>query len=59
VREAHKRVDPTLDPVPGNEDHLVACLLAPEVRRRLWSELRSGVAPDAARKDVMKEEGVA
>src|SRR6201991_3228503 len=59
VREAHKRVDPKLEPVPGHADHLVACLLAPEVRRRLWGELRSGVAPDAARKDVMKEEGVA
>jgi peptide/nickel transport system ATP-binding protein len=59
VREAHKRVDPTLDPVPGNPDHGVACLLAPEVRRRLWNELRSGVAPDAARKDVMTEEEVA
>jgi peptide/nickel transport system ATP-binding protein len=59
VREAHKRVDPTLEPVPGNPDHEVACLLAPEVRRRLWRELRSGVAPDAARKDVMTEEEVA
>jgi peptide/nickel transport system ATP-binding protein len=59
VREAHKRVDPTLDAVPGNPDHLVACLLAPEVRRQLWGELRSGVAPDAARKGVMKEEEVA
>jgi peptide/nickel transport system ATP-binding protein len=58
VREAHKRVDPTLDPVPGDHDHAVACLLAPETRRRLWSELSSGVRPDDARKDVM-EEGVA
>jgi peptide/nickel transport system ATP-binding protein len=59
VREAHKRVDPTLDPVPGNPGHQVACLLAPEVRRQLWSELRAGVAPDEARKDVMTEEEVA
>jgi peptide/nickel transport system ATP-binding protein len=59
VREAHKRVDPTLDEVPGNPDHLVACLLAPEVRRQLWGELRAGVAPDEARKDVMTEEEVA
>jgi peptide/nickel transport system ATP-binding protein len=58
VQESHKTIDPTLDAVPGDPDHLVACLLAPEVRRRLWSELRSGVAPEAARKDVM-EEGVA
>jgi len=59
VREAHKRVDPTLDEVPGDPNHKVACLLAPEVRRQLWGELRSGVAPDAARKDVMTEEEVA
>ena len=59
VREAHKRIDPTLDEVPGSQDHLVACLLAPEVRRQLWSELRAGVAPAEARKDVMTEEEVA
>jgi peptide/nickel transport system ATP-binding protein len=59
VREAHKRVDPTLDEVPGDPNHHVACLLAPEVRRQLWSELRTGVAPDEARKDVMTEEEVA
>jgi peptide/nickel transport system ATP-binding protein len=59
VREAHKRVDPTLDEVPGDPNHQVACLLAPEVRRQLWNELRTGVAPDEARKDVMTEEEVA
>jgi peptide/nickel transport system ATP-binding protein len=59
VREAHKRVDPTLDPVPGPADHLVACLLPSEVRKQLWRELSSGVAPEAARKGVMKEEEVA
>jgi peptide/nickel transport system ATP-binding protein len=59
VKEAHKRIDPTLDEVPGNPDHQVACLLTPEVRRQLWSELRAGVAPDEARKDVMTEEEVA
>jgi peptide/nickel transport system ATP-binding protein len=59
VREAHKRVDPTLDEVPGDPNHHVACLLAPEVRRQLWSELSAGVAPDEARKDVMTEEEVA
>src|SRR3954454_18260420 len=59
VREAHKRIDPTLDEVPSDPNHQVACLLAPEVRRQLWSELRAGVAPDEARKDVMTEEEVA
>src|SRR3954469_2514787 len=56
VREAHKRIDPKLEPVPGNPNHDVACLLVPEVRRKLWSELREGVKPDDARSDVMEEE---
>jgi peptide/nickel transport system ATP-binding protein len=58
VQESHKTIDPTLDPLPDDPGHLVACLLEPTVRRRLWSELRTGARPDAARKDVM-EEGVA
>ncbi len=34
----HARTDPALAPVPGQVDHEVACLLDPEVRRRLWKE---------------------
>ncbi len=56
VQESHKTIDPTLDPVPDAAGHLVACLLPPPVRRQLLSELRSGAAPDAARKDVLTEE---
>jgi peptide/nickel transport system ATP-binding protein len=55
VREAHTRVDPVLDPVEGDEDHKVACLLDSGTRRRLWQELQSGVKPAAARKDVIEE----
>jgi peptide/nickel transport system ATP-binding protein len=58
VREAHTRIDPKLEPVPGNPSHQVACLLAPEVRRKLWSELRDGVKPDTARQDVMEENAI-
>jgi peptide/nickel transport system ATP-binding protein len=58
VREAHKTIDPKLEPVPGNPGHQVACLLAPEVRRKLWSELREGVKPTAARQDVMEEKAL-
>src|SRR5690348_9982563 len=58
VRDAHKRVDPKLEPLPDNPQHEVACLLAPEVRRKLWSELRAGVKPEVAREDVMEEEAV-
>jgi len=56
VRPAHTRVDPTLDPLPDNPGHLVACLLDAETRRRLWKELREGIAPAEARRDVLKDE---
>ncbi len=32
----HARTEPTLQPVPGQPDHQVACLLDPQTRRRLW-----------------------
>jgi peptide/nickel transport system ATP-binding protein len=49
VREAHKRVEPTLDPVGGNPRHEVACLLPAQTRRELWHRLAAGDAPDHAR----------
>jgi peptide/nickel transport system ATP-binding protein len=52
VREAHKRIDPKLEPVPGKEDHDVACLLAPETRAELWERLRAGEPPERARAAV-------
>src|SRR5215218_2272655 len=55
VREAHKRVDPVLDPVDGDPTHKVACLLDSGSRKRLWGELQSGVSPKAARQDVIEE----
>src|SRR5215216_5588932 len=58
VREAHKRTDPVLEPVSGATSHEVACLLASETRRKLWSELQQGIKPDAARVDVMEERAV-
>jgi peptide/nickel transport system ATP-binding protein len=53
VRDAHRRVDPVLDPVDGNPSHKVACLLESGARRRLWQELQAGVKPDEARNDVI------
>jgi peptide/nickel transport system ATP-binding protein len=51
VRDRHRKVDPDLAPTPGAEDHLVACLLEAETRRRLWHELQTGgPAALAARK---------
>jgi peptide/nickel transport system ATP-binding protein len=49
VREAHKRIDPKLEPIPADPGHEVACLLEPEIRTRIWSGLRSGQAPAVVR----------
>jgi len=48
AKPRHAEVDPKLEPVPGEPTHHVACLLAPGVRQRLWSELRAGRMPDEA-----------
>jgi peptide/nickel transport system ATP-binding protein len=55
VRDAHRRVEPTLDPVDGDPGHQVACLLDTVTRRKLWEELQSGVKPAEARRDVIEE----
>jgi peptide/nickel transport system ATP-binding protein len=44
----HSRIDPALEPVPGEPTHFVACLLEPEVRRVLWEQLHEGRMPDEA-----------
>jgi peptide/nickel transport system ATP-binding protein len=49
VREAHKRIDPALEPMPGEPAHTAACLLDPQVRRRIWDELKKGRDPVEAR----------
>jgi peptide/nickel transport system ATP-binding protein len=53
VREAHKKVDPALEP-SGSADtsHKVACLLPSETRRSLWAALRAGETPEAAIEEV-------
>jgi peptide/nickel transport system ATP-binding protein len=56
VRERHRRVEPQLEPVPNDPDHEVACLLPSEMRKRIWTELRAGVAPEQARAAVKLEE---
>src|SRR3954451_593725 len=53
VRDAHRRTEPLLEPIPDHPGHQVACLLAPETRRKLWTELQQGTKPDDARHDVM------
>ena len=44
----HSRIDPQLEPVPGEPEHYAACLLEPDMRRRLWSELQGGRLPEEA-----------
>jgi peptide/nickel transport system ATP-binding protein len=55
VRDAHRRVEPTLEPVADDPHHKVACLLDSVTRKKLWEELQSGVKPEEARKDVIEE----
>ncbi|MBV9000112.1 MAG: ABC transporter ATP-binding protein [Solirubrobacterales bacterium] len=56
VREAHKRNDPKLEPVAGDAGHDVACLLAAEVRGRIWRGLQEGEDPAALRHLVVEED---
>jgi peptide/nickel transport system ATP-binding protein len=50
VQPRHRKVDPQLEPVPGNDKHHeVACLLAAQTRKRIWAELDAGHDPDYAR----------
>src|SRR3954449_1948563 len=49
VRPRHTEIDPTLEPVPDDPGHRVACLLASSTRKRIWGELREGKQPDAVR----------
>ncbi|MEA2412421.1 MAG: peptide/nickel transport system ATP-binding protein [Thermoleophilaceae bacterium] len=57
VRESHKQTDPPLEPVPGQPDHKVACLLPSDMRRRMWERLREGKEPAEVRAlEQLKEE---
>jgi peptide/nickel transport system ATP-binding protein len=56
VRDAHKRVDPKLEPVTGDPGHSVACLLTTEVRSRIWHGLQEGEAPGQLRHLVVEED---
>jgi peptide/nickel transport system ATP-binding protein len=52
VQEAHKRIDPALEPAGANGTHLVACLVPHETRRALWGALQQGATPSEARERV-------
>jgi peptide/nickel transport system ATP-binding protein len=48
----HARIDPRLEPVPGEPSHHVACLLEADVRERLWQQLTAGATPEQALAEV-------
>jgi peptide/nickel transport system ATP-binding protein len=57
VRDRHRKVEPKLEPIPHGNGHKVACLLDDATRRQIWSELRHGTSPAAARESVgLKDE---
>jgi peptide/nickel transport system ATP-binding protein len=47
AQEAHKRIDPRLEPIVGDDGHAVACLLASSVRQRIWEGVKEGRDADA------------
>jgi peptide/nickel transport system ATP-binding protein len=49
ARPEHAQIEPPLEPVPGEDSHRVACLLAPPLRGSLWNTLRAGGSAAAAR----------
>jgi peptide/nickel transport system ATP-binding protein len=42
VQERHREIEPPLTGVPGREEHVAACLLAPSVRTAMWQALQNG-----------------
>ncbi|MGZ4224298.1 MAG: ABC transporter ATP-binding protein, partial [Solirubrobacteraceae bacterium] len=55
AREAHTRIDPKREPVPGDPGHDVACLLEPELRARIWKRLVAGESPDVLKRELVGE----
>jgi peptide/nickel transport system ATP-binding protein len=49
AKEEHKRIDPQLEPVPGERDHRVACLLPAGVRTQIWQGIQAGHSPASLR----------
>jgi peptide/nickel transport system ATP-binding protein len=47
ARDAHKRVDPRLQPINGSGSHAAACLLDGPVRGRIWEGIRTGRDQDS------------
>jgi peptide/nickel transport system ATP-binding protein len=50
VQGPHRRIDPRLKLVDGQEGHSVACLLKSDVRQRIWQGLQTGRDPEALKR---------
>jgi len=59
VQESHKRIDPQLEPVSGNPEHAVACLLQASIRERIWEGLQAGHDPESLRALAASKNGAA
>ena len=57
VQPEHMRIDPALEPALDDPGHHVACLLEPDVRRRLWQQLGAGRTPEQALVEVAGSPG--
>jgi peptide/nickel transport system ATP-binding protein len=55
VRDRHRKVEPQLEPVPGDPTHRVACLLDAGERTRHWNELRTGALTQEVRAKLEEE----
>jgi peptide/nickel transport system ATP-binding protein len=55
--DSHKRIDPRLRPVDGEDQHSVACLLDAPMRKRIWEGLRSGGTQQELRKLLDRKPG--
>jgi peptide/nickel transport system ATP-binding protein len=56
VRARHKQADPSLEEIPTEPGHAVACLLPHETRRALWGALQRGAVPEDAKREVGLED---
>jgi peptide/nickel transport system ATP-binding protein len=50
VQDEHRRVDPALEPVAGDTEHEVACLLRAQTRNAVWQALSRGESVQQAQR---------
>jgi peptide/nickel transport system ATP-binding protein len=55
VKDAHRKTEPVLAPIEGDETHQVACLLDSGTRKKLWRNLQQGLKPTEAREAEIAE----